>query len=338
MLINPAVRPYDDLAPYAGTQTNLYTGETFEVLPRHFDELRALAVPRITRPGRYLLLARSGDEVLDWRTMVAFYGGAWQQVRGGGDPRLRRHRPRFAGGAPLRRRAGLIRRRRKGSGRRLRRRCGARAASPPFVAPCRRTEARRVDARGVASAHGADQLRLRDRRRRPRRRRRSLTGCARSASRLAVFDEGDVAVRASRGNFGLIWVQGKGAGLPAYGALTQASARAWPRLAAALAAETGIDVALAQPGGLHLCLAADELARRVARLEAVVRNPASSATTSTCSTARPSRAALPAATLGPDVVGGTWTALDGHCNPLKLLSALHAALARAGVDYLPARR
>jgi predicted esterase YcpF (UPF0227 family) len=84
VLINPAVRPYDDLAPYAGPQTNLYTGETFEVLPRHFDELRALAVPRITRPGRYLLLARSGDEVLDWRTMVAFYGGAWQQVRGGG--------------------------------------------------------------------------------------------------------------------------------------------------------------------------------------------------------------------------------------------------------------
>lgn len=83
-LINPAVRPYDDLAPYAGPQTNLYTGETFEVLPRHFDELRALAVPRITRPGRYLLLARSGDEVLDWRTMVEFYGGAWQQVRGGG--------------------------------------------------------------------------------------------------------------------------------------------------------------------------------------------------------------------------------------------------------------
>ena len=84
VLINPAVRPYDDLAPYAGPQTNLHTGETFEVLPRHFDELRALAVPRITRPGRYLLLARSGDEVLDWRTMVAFYGGAWQQVRGGG--------------------------------------------------------------------------------------------------------------------------------------------------------------------------------------------------------------------------------------------------------------
>ncbi len=84
VLVNPAVRPYDDLRQYVGVQTNLYTGETFEVLPRHFEELREMAVARITRPERYLLLARSGDEVLDWRTMAGFYGGAWQQVRGGG--------------------------------------------------------------------------------------------------------------------------------------------------------------------------------------------------------------------------------------------------------------
>jgi len=155
-------------------------------------------------------------------------------------------------------------------------------------------------------------------------------------SRLAVFDEGDDAVRASRGNFGLIWVQGKGAGLPAYGTLTQASARAWPRLAAALAADTGIDVALAQPGGLHLCLSADELARRVARLEVVVAQPGFDRYDVDVLDRAAVARRLPAAALGADVVGGTWTALDGHCNPLKLLSALHAALARADVDYRPA--
>jgi predicted esterase YcpF (UPF0227 family) len=85
VLINPAVRPYDDLARYAGTQTNLYTGETFEVTPAHFVELRGLAVARITRPERYLLMVQTGDEVLDWREAVAFYGGAWQSVEGGGD-------------------------------------------------------------------------------------------------------------------------------------------------------------------------------------------------------------------------------------------------------------
>lgn len=85
VLINPAVRPYDDLQRYVGTQTNLYTGEAFEVIEDHFAQLRALAVARITRPQRYLLLVRSGDEVLDWREAVAFYAGAWQYVAGGGD-------------------------------------------------------------------------------------------------------------------------------------------------------------------------------------------------------------------------------------------------------------
>ena len=74
VLINPAVRPFDDLAPFAGTQTNLYTGEAFEVIEAHFAELRALRVARITRPERYFLLVRTGDEILDWREAVAFYG------------------------------------------------------------------------------------------------------------------------------------------------------------------------------------------------------------------------------------------------------------------------
>jgi len=84
-LINPAVRPYDDLAPYKGEQVNMYSGERFEVTDAHFAQLRTLAVPRITRPGRYFLLVQSGDEVLDWREAVAHYGGAWQYVQGGGD-------------------------------------------------------------------------------------------------------------------------------------------------------------------------------------------------------------------------------------------------------------
>jgi len=89
VLINPAVRPFDDLEPYRGLQTNLYTGVAFEVTDAHFDELRSLAVPRITRPARYFLLVQSGDEVLDWREAVAHYAGASQFVQGGGDHAFR---------------------------------------------------------------------------------------------------------------------------------------------------------------------------------------------------------------------------------------------------------
>jgi uncharacterized protein len=85
VLVNPAIRPYDDLVAYLGAQTNLYTGATFVVTESHFDELRALAVPRITRASRYFLLVQSGDELLDWREAVAFYVGAFQHVEGGGD-------------------------------------------------------------------------------------------------------------------------------------------------------------------------------------------------------------------------------------------------------------
>ncbi|HEX6137423.1 MAG TPA: YqiA/YcfP family alpha/beta fold hydrolase [Casimicrobiaceae bacterium] len=85
VLINPAIRPYDDLRPYRGVQVNLHTGAAFEVTQAHFDELRALRVPRITRPERYWLLVQSGDEVLDYRQAVRFYAGAWQLVQGDGD-------------------------------------------------------------------------------------------------------------------------------------------------------------------------------------------------------------------------------------------------------------
>ena len=85
MVINPSVRPFTDLERYLGSQRNLYTGETYELTQSHFDELRALRVERITRPERYFLLTQSGDEVLDWREAVSYYGGAWQFVQGGGD-------------------------------------------------------------------------------------------------------------------------------------------------------------------------------------------------------------------------------------------------------------
>ena len=85
IMINPSVRPFTDLERYLGPQRNLYTGEEYELTREHFAELAALKVERITQPGRYFLLTQTGDEVLDWRDAVGYYGGAWQFVQGGGD-------------------------------------------------------------------------------------------------------------------------------------------------------------------------------------------------------------------------------------------------------------
>ena len=43
-------------------------------------------------------------------------------------------------------------------------------------------------------------------------------GLANARLKVAVLDEGDAAYRASRGNFALVWVQGKGLGMPQYSA------------------------------------------------------------------------------------------------------------------------
>jgi hypothetical protein len=70
---------------YATHLAETYGAKAYELTAGHFAELSAFKVARIARPQRYLLLAQTGDEVLDYRVAVAFFAGAWQLVQGGGD-------------------------------------------------------------------------------------------------------------------------------------------------------------------------------------------------------------------------------------------------------------
>jgi predicted esterase YcpF (UPF0227 family) len=87
-VINPAVHPQHLFARHIGPQENLYTKERFEVTAEHVAELAALDPPAITRPGRYWLLAETGDEVLDYREAVSYYDGAFHSIVEGGDHTL----------------------------------------------------------------------------------------------------------------------------------------------------------------------------------------------------------------------------------------------------------
>ncbi len=84
VLINPAVVAPVSLDQFIGTQTNLYTGETFEFTAEHVEQLRSFDVRCVT-PERYLLLVETGDEVLDYRQALARYAGCRQVVVDGGD-------------------------------------------------------------------------------------------------------------------------------------------------------------------------------------------------------------------------------------------------------------
>ncbi len=85
VLLNPAIVPQRDLSAYLGEQPLWHGGGSIVVEQRHLDELRALDVASITRPGRYYLFAATGDEVLDYREMLARYPGARTRLIEGSD-------------------------------------------------------------------------------------------------------------------------------------------------------------------------------------------------------------------------------------------------------------
>ncbi|HEX3574389.1 MAG TPA: FAD-dependent oxidoreductase [Rhodopila sp.] len=142
---------------------------------------------------------------------------------------------------------------------------------------------------------------------------------------VVLLDEGDIAFRAARGNFGLVWVQSKGAGMPPYAQWTRQSAALWPNLAARL----GADTALRQPGGLAFCLSDQEYADR----ESLVRRMHNeSGDIGTRMLSREDvRAMVP--NLGDAVTGASFCPIDGHASPLHLLRALHQ-----DVPYRPNRK
>ncbi|WP_250501206.1 FAD-dependent oxidoreductase [Caballeronia sp. GAWG1-5s-s] len=159
-------------------------------------------------------------------------------------------------------------------------------------------------------------------------------GLAREGARVTVLDEDDGGFRASRGNFGLVWIQGKGYGLSPYARWSRSSAARWPALAESLHGESGVDVALRQPGGFHFCFNDAELADREKRLSTLQAELGDYPYQML--TAAEVRERIPQ--IGPKVIGASYTPMDGHVNPLKLLRGLHASMQARGVRLVSAER
>lgn len=85
VLLNPAVNAARDLATQVGEHHMYHSGAPFVFLPEYVPELAAIHAPRITQPDRYLLVAATGDEVLDWREMRDRYAGCRQRIVQGSD-------------------------------------------------------------------------------------------------------------------------------------------------------------------------------------------------------------------------------------------------------------
>jgi glycine/D-amino acid oxidase-like deaminating enzyme len=152
-------------------------------------------------------------------------------------------------------------------------------------------------------------------------------GLARSGERVKVLDQGDDVFRAARGNFGLVWVQGKGAGQIDYARWTLGSATMWPAFAAELTERTGVDLELSQIGGLRLALDDSELARQAQGMH-LIQNSIGRPYPYEQLTAKEVKGLIPE--VGPDVVGAIYSPMDGHVSPLRLLRALVQAYSALG--------
>lgn len=152
-------------------------------------------------------------------------------------------------------------------------------------------------------------------------------GLQKCGRQVVVFDEEDRAYRASRGNFGLVWVQGKGIEMPDYARWTRLSASLWPQFAEELRQITGINIELKQPGGFDICLNEQEAEKQIQRLESL-RSALDGDYPFEFLGHNALREQIPE--IGPEVVGAIYGPEDGHVNPLYLLRALTQAFQHKG--------
>ena len=152
-------------------------------------------------------------------------------------------------------------------------------------------------------------------------------GMARDGARVLVLDSSDTSFRASRGNFGLVWAQSKGAGNRDYATWTRTAVREWRALEAEIRELSGVETHYETGLGLHLCLGEDEFAKRA---EMIGRVAAHQLPGDDVRMIRRDELLEIMPDVGPGVVGASMSSLDGACQSLALYRGLSIALQKAG--------
>ena len=89
VVLNPAVHPARDLAPWVGEHNAWHDpAERFVFRLEYVDELRALEAAAPVVPRQTFAVIAKGDELLDWREMTARYPGARIRLLEGSDHAL----------------------------------------------------------------------------------------------------------------------------------------------------------------------------------------------------------------------------------------------------------
>ncbi|WP_424944618.1 NAD(P)/FAD-dependent oxidoreductase [Aliiroseovarius crassostreae] len=156
-------------------------------------------------------------------------------------------------------------------------------------------------------------------------------GLLKRGKTVVVLDGDDGSFRASRGNFGLVWVQSKGLDQPRYAQWCQQSAAAWADFAAELGDAVGRNLGLEQDGGYDFHFSEESLSETVAKYEALKSKlggnyPFEVLGKNALRKEEPE--------IGSSVKGAILHHQDGHVNPLRLLQSLAQDVRQLGGKVL----
>lgn len=157
-------------------------------------------------------------------------------------------------------------------------------------------------------------------------------GLVKRGANVLMIDEISPVHKASRANFGLVWSQSKGVNNRAYSRWSEKAAMAFGSFADWIEEESGIDIERRLGAGLVLSVGEAELAERKALIQKLHTEAQQHGET------HPSRLVdrkevqdlVGRATLGEDVSGGSFSAIDGDVNPLLLLKAMREMFIKKG--------
>lgn len=155
-------------------------------------------------------------------------------------------------------------------------------------------------------------------------------GLAGLKQRVTLLDGSDGDFRAAQANFGLVWLQGKGMGLPAYQTLTRASVALWREFATEIEGLSGADLAYENKGGVVFCMGEDGYQARLSQLQRLHNQWGGGEPDWEMMDRSALDKLMPRVKFGANVSGASFGRLDGHANPLRLLMALHEGIVRRG--------
>ncbi|WP_179381710.1 NAD(P)/FAD-dependent oxidoreductase [Jannaschia marina] len=150
---------------------------------------------------------------------------------------------------------------------------------------------------------------------------------------VILLDGAKTDPRASGANFGLVWVQGKGPGVPEYQTLTRISSDAWQEFARELAdaaCDTNNSLAYERNGGLAFTFGEDGFQERKNLLNRLHNERGADGDDIEMIDRAEVQRMMPDFELGEEVSGASFCWRDGCVNPLRLHALLLQAVENLG--------